>query len=82
MLGKAVPARCTPAGRMLSVECSIRTAEKSPECRRMDNFLDLLFDGLKPLEGRLIPTGWSARIVLGSVLCFAALLLAIAFVLI
>ena len=48
----------------------------------MDHFLDLLFDGLKPLEGRLIPTGWSARIVLASVLCFAALLLAIAFVLI
>jgi hypothetical protein len=67
---------------MLSLEWPDYAADKSPEPRRMDNFLDLLLDGLKPLEGRLIPTGWSARIVLGSVLCFGALLLAIAFVLI
>jgi hypothetical protein len=48
----------------------------------MDNFLDLLFDGLKSLEGRLIPKGWSAALVAGSVLAFGALLVVIAFVLI
>jgi hypothetical protein len=82
MLGNILRARCTAAGRMLSVECLACTAEKSPEPRPMDTFLDLLFDGLKPLEGRLIPKGWSARIVLASVLCFAVLLIAIAFILI
>jgi hypothetical protein len=48
----------------------------------MDDFLDLLFDGLKNLEGRLIPKGWSAALVAGSVLGFAALLIVIAFALI
>ena len=48
----------------------------------MDEFLDNLFDGLKRLEGRFIPRGWSATIVAGSVLCFAGLLLLIAFLLV
>jgi hypothetical protein len=47
----------------------------------MDNFLDNLFDGLKTLEGRVIPKGWSAALVAGSVLCFVGLLIAIAFIL-
>ncbi|HVS40157.1 MAG TPA: hypothetical protein VMS17_31655 [Gemmataceae bacterium] len=45
----------------------------------MERFLDNLFDGLKPLEGRLIPRGWSAGLVAGSVLLFAGLLVVIAF---
>ncbi len=48
----------------------------------MDNFLDHLFAGLKPLEGRFIPRGWSAGIVAGSVLCFAGLLIVLMFLLI
>ncbi len=45
----------------------------------MDSFLDNLFDGLKTLEGRFIPRGWSAALVAGSVLGFAVLLVVIAF---
>ncbi len=49
--------------------------------RRVDNFLDHLFAGLKPLEGRFIPRGWSAGVVAGSVLLFAGLLLVLVFLL-
>jgi hypothetical protein len=48
----------------------------------VDNFLDLLYDGLKRLEGRLLPNGWAAAIVAGSVLAFGALLVLIACLLI
>lgn len=44
----------------------------------MDNFLDLLYDGLKSLEGRFVPKGWSAALVAGAVLGFGALLVVIA----
>ena len=58
------------------------TTESSRGLRDMDDFLDNLFGGLKTLEGRFIPKGWSAAIVAGSVLCFAGLLLVIAFLMI
>ncbi len=57
------------------------TTETSRGLPLMDSFLDNLFDGLKHLEGRFIPRGWSAAIVAGSVLGFGALLAAIAFLL-
>jgi hypothetical protein len=48
----------------------------------MDRFLDNLYDGLKPLEGRFIPKGWSATIVAGSVVCCAGLLIVLMFLMI
>jgi hypothetical protein len=47
----------------------------------MERFLDTLFDGLKSLEGRAIPRGWSAALAAGSVLCFAALITVFVFLL-
>jgi hypothetical protein len=43
----------------------------------VDAFLDRLCDALKSLEGRLIPTGWSAALVLALMLGGAALLTAL-----
>ena len=48
----------------------------------MDSYLDMLFDSLKPLEGRVIPRGWSASLVAGSVVGFGLLLAVLAFLLI
>ena len=48
----------------------------------MDDFMDLLYDGLKRLEGRFIPRGWSAALVAGSVLGFGALLVVLAFLIV
>ena len=48
----------------------------------MENLLDLLYDGMKSLEGRLLPKGWSAALVAGSVLAFGALLVVIAYLVI
>ena len=58
------------------------TTESSRGPQRHGQFLDNLFDGLKTLEGRVIPKGWSATLVAGSVLCFAGLLVVIAFLMI
>ena len=44
----------------------------------MDHFLDLLYGGLKSLEGRLLPKGWSAAVVAAAVVGFGALLVVIA----
>jgi hypothetical protein len=48
----------------------------------MERLLDSLFDGLKRLEGRAIPRGWSAALAAGSVLCLAALITVIVFLMV
>jgi hypothetical protein len=45
----------------------------------MDSLLDTLFDGFKSLEGRIVPKGASAALVVGSVLALAALTTVLAF---
>jgi hypothetical protein len=45
----------------------------------MDSLLDVLFDGFKSLEGRIVPKGSSAALVVASVLCLAALTTVVAF---
>jgi hypothetical protein len=45
----------------------------------MDSLLDILFDGIKSLEGRIVPKGSSAALAVGSVLCLAALAMVVAF---
>ncbi len=82
--GGVVPRRdiCPPRDGVLCLEWLHRHDPSSRGPHDMDEFLDNLFDGLKRLEGRFIPRGWSATIVAGSVLCFAGLLLLIAFLLV
>jgi hypothetical protein len=46
----------------------------------MDSLLDVLFDGFKSLEGRVVPKGSSAALVTGSVVGLAALATVLAFV--
>ena len=48
----------------------------------MDSYLDMLFDSLKRLEGRVIPRGWSATLVVGSVIGFGLLVTVLAFLMI
>jgi hypothetical protein len=45
----------------------------------MDSLLDTLFDGFKSLEGRVVPKGSSAALVVGSVVGFAVLIAVLAF---
>jgi hypothetical protein len=45
----------------------------------MDSLLDTLFDGFKSLEGRVVPKGSSAALVVGSILGFAVLATIVAF---
>ncbi len=47
----------------------------------MDSYLDMLFDGLKGLEGRLIPKGWSATVVAASAIGLGVLLTVLVFLL-
>jgi hypothetical protein len=46
----------------------------------MDSLLDMLFDGFKSLEGRIVPKGTSAALAVASVLGLAALATVLAFV--
>jgi hypothetical protein len=46
----------------------------------MDSLLDVLFDGFKSLEGRVVPRGWSAALATGSVVGIAVLAIVLAFV--
>jgi hypothetical protein len=48
----------------------------------MERLLDSIFDGLKSLEGRAIPKGWSAALAAGSVLFIAIAITVIAFLLV
>jgi hypothetical protein len=48
----------------------------------MDSFLDRLHEVFQRLEGRLIPRGWSAALVLALMLGAGAVLVALAFVLV
>jgi hypothetical protein len=45
----------------------------------MDSLLDSLYDGLKSLEGRVVPKGTTAALVVGSVLGLAVLATVVAF---
>ncbi len=47
----------------------------------MDSYLDMLFDGLKGLEGRFIPKGWTATVVAGSAIGFGVVLTVLVFLL-
>ena len=46
----------------------------------MDSLLDVLFDGFKSLEGRVVPKGWSAALATGSLVGLAVLAMVLAFV--
>ena len=48
----------------------------------MDSFLDRLHEVFQRLEGRIIPRGWSAALVLALMLGAGAVLVALAFVLV
>lgn len=65
-----------------SEECYALNADGRRARDAMDSYLDMLFDSLKPLEGRVIPRGWSASLVAGSVVGFGLLLAVLAFLLI
>jgi hypothetical protein len=45
----------------------------------MDSLLDTLFDGFKSLEGRVVPKGSAAVLVVGSVVGFTVLIAVLAF---
>lgn len=47
----------------------------------MDSYLDMLFDGLKGLEGRFIPKGWTATVVAASAVGFGVVLTVLVFLL-
>jgi hypothetical protein len=64
---------------MLSLDTRITTAGGR---RDMDSFLDRLHEVFQRLEGRLIPRGWSAALVLGLMLGAAGVLVALAFLLV
>ena len=66
---------------MLSLEYRGAAAQGSREIRDVDSYLDMLFDGLKRLEGRAIPKGWSATLVAGSVIGFGVLVTVVVFLL-
>jgi len=64
-----------------ALSAGARLTWSSWETRDMDSYLDMLFDGLKGLEGRFIPKGWSATVVAGSAIGFGVVLTVLVFLL-